>query len=677
MSGETILIVDDTPTNLQVLLDTLDTAGYEVLGATNGRQALERAVLGHPDLIMLDVVMPDMDGLEVCRQLKLQSKLADIPVIFMTALSETCDKVAGFSAGGVDYLTKPLEHEEVLARVRTHLELRRLQRGLADKNGQLGALTGALTGFLETGERSQAVELLPKSSVCRTQRDYALLIRLRTPMKPDAVLRISVCTGATERVLPPIVSSLVRSQGEGAETQLPREELESAFGFSLNLSEMRAIGPGEANLTEAVPAQGLLSPSALAVPTSLDTQGLAVLLIGRGEGDLPDDAEESLQQIARTLAIIDACEVIKRNGVEAEQGRRQAVEEVHYRAKNSPTNIHSIRLWARARGFETCSSNSNFVAQTESTVLIQGETGTGKELVARAIHDRSPRRARALVKVNCAAMPRDLVESELFGHERGAFTGATGQRKGRFELADGGTLLLDEIGDMPLETQAKLLRVLQERQFERVGGSTTLKVNVRVITATHRDLPTLVTEGLFREDLYYRLNVFPIQVPSLRGRAEDIPALVAHFVRRFSSKSDQEPKRVTQADMRQLTEYAWPGNVRELENVIERAVILTRGDTLEIPPGVLGVGHSVPAQGHGHVRHATTASPSSMTADTASDDLSGTLDDVQRSYIVRMLERTAWRIDGPRGAAKILGLKPSTLRHRMSKLGIRKHVVAG
>jgi len=290
------------------------------------------------------------------------------------------------------------------------------------------------------------------------------------------------------------------------------------------------------------------------------------------------------------------------------------------------------------------------VAPTDSTVLIQGETGTGKELVARAIHDASARRERALVKLNCAALPRELVESELFGHEKGAFTGAMQQRRGRFELADGGTLFLDEVGELPLDTQAKLLRVLQEREFERVGGTRTLSADVRVIAATNRDLHSQVGAGRFRSDLYYRLNVFPIVVPPLRERANDIPRLGQHFAGRAARKLGRPLEGISPAFIERATAYHWPGNIRELENVVERAMIMSREPVLDgaallsVPPG-----------------HAPAAQPPDAT-----------LEEMERAHIQRVLDATKWVIEGERGAARILGLNPSTLRGRLRKLGIRK-----
>lgn len=289
------------------------------------------------------------------------------------------------------------------------------------------------------------------------------------------------------------------------------------------------------------------------------------------------------------------------------------------------------------------------VAATEATVLILGETGTGKELLARAVHSLSPRQDRPLVKVNCAALPSTLIESELFGHEKGAFTGAVSRRTGRFELAHGGTIFLDEIGDLPLELQAKLLRVLQEGELERLGDSRTIKVNVRVIAATNRDLKQAMANGEFREDLYYRLNVFPLVVPPLRERLDDISLLASHFVTQYGAKLGKRIERIPQRVMHALQAYAWPGNVRELENIIERAVILTAGPTLEIDESL-------------HVGSRTQATMQS----------GRTLQDVEQAYILHVLEETAWRIEGAHGAAGRLGLRPSTLRSRMQKLGITK-----
>ena len=293
------------------------------------------------------------------------------------------------------------------------------------------------------------------------------------------------------------------------------------------------------------------------------------------------------------------------------------------------------------------------VAPTDTTVLILGETGTGKELFARALHNLSQRNNRPLVKVNCAALPGNLIESELFGHEKGSFTGATSRRIGRFELADEGTIFLDEIAELPLELQAKLLRVLQEGEIERLGDSKTIKINIRVIAATHRDLKKMVADGSFREDLYYRFSVFPLTIPPLRERQHDISLLVQWFISKYSQKMGKQIFHIPQQAMNNLLNYNWPGNVRELENVIERAVILSPEQTLQIP---------------------TLQNVQSNTQDEDSALLS--LAEMEKIHIIKVLENTGWLISGEQGAATILQMHPNTLRSRMSKLGIKRSSTA-
>jgi len=482
VSEARILIVDDTPTNVKLLADLLLVNGFAALTASSGREGLARAAADSPDLILLDIMMPDLDGFSVCERLKANASLQDVPVIFLTALYEALDKVRAFSVGGVDYLTKPFEPRELLARVRTHLALRQARRELEEQNKRLRA-------EIEAHGRSRAIL-------------HCLEDEIRT--------------------------------GHGS-------------------SE----------------------------------------IVGRSRG---------LARLLDQLAL---------------------------------------------------------VAGTDSTVLVLGETGTGKELVARTIHNQSGRQGRPLVKVNCAALPRELVESELFGHEKGAFTGATQQRRGRFELADGGTLFLDEVGELPPEAQAKLLRVLQEQEFERVGGTETLHINVRLIAATNRDLEARAAAGEFRPDLFYRLNVFPVTVPALRERREDIPLLVAHFLAKCERKLGRAFEGVAPAFLDSAMAYDWPGNVRELENAVERAAILSRGSQLD---PVESFATATPRPG-------TEARVPSTQRGTAFD---GTLEDLERAHIQRVLQQARWVIEGEQGAALALGLNPSTLRSRMRKLAIRR-----
>jgi transcriptional regulator with GAF, ATPase, and Fis domain len=337
-------------------------------------------------------------------------------------------------------------------------------------------------------------------------------------------------------------------------------------------------------------------------------------------------------------------EALRKSYVEIEQLKDRLQAEGEYlKAEIRLTRDHG-EIVGHSACMRTLLHQVEQVAPTDSSVLVRGETGTGKELIAQSIHRLSPRRDRVMVKVNCAALPSGLVESELFGREKGAYTGAMSRQIGRFEIADGSTLFLDEIGELPLDLQSKLLRVLESGEFERLGSPRTIKVNVRVIAATNRDLPGAIKQGKFREDLYYRLNVFPLHVPPLRDRAEDIPLLVWAFLEEFSSRMGKKFTQVPRKTMDVLQRYSWPGNVRELRNVIEHGAIITMGESLRIP--VLG--------------EAAPAPPPAQS-----------LQDVEREHILRVLEKTGWHVKGPRGAAAQLGLNPGTLYSRLKRLGIR------
>jgi PAS domain S-box-containing protein len=337
-------------------------------------------------------------------------------------------------------------------------------------------------------------------------------------------------------------------------------------------------------------------------------------------------------------------DITERVLLEQEQARLQAQNLYLQEEIKSAHNFEEIV--GNSSALTTVLDSVARVAPTDSTVLITGETGTGKELIARGIHSRSKRKNKPLIKINCAALPTGLVESELFGHEKGAFTGAIAKRVGRFELADGGTIFLDEIGELPPEVQVKLLRVMQEREFDRIGGTTSIKVDVRVLAATNRDLLEEVRDRRFREDLYYRLSVFPIHLPPLRERSGDLPLLARFLVEKYAARIGRRIDGVSAESMQRLQAYAWPGNVRELENVIERAVILATGPMLDI-------------------------SLTNAAADSKTDN-GATLETVERNHILRVLRQTDWLIDGPRGAARILDLHPNTLRSRMKKLDISR-----
>jgi len=396
-------------------------------------------------------------------------------------------------------------------------------------------------------------------------------------------------------------------------------------------------------LVQRLAAAGLKTICSIPLITRLDVLG--TLNVGSTRQNAFSEADvDFLSQVAGQAAIaIENATAYQ----EIEQLKDQLAEEKLYLQDEIRTDRNFGEIVGDSLSFRRVLEQVATVAPTDASVLILGETGTGKELIARAIHDLSGRRERTFVKLNCAAIPTGLLESELFGHEKGAFTGAIMQKAGRFELANKGTLFLDEIGDIPLELQPKLLRALQEHEFERLGGTRTIKVDVRLVAATNRDLAQMINERQFRTDLYYRLSVFPVSVPPLRERAGDIPNLVRYFTQKFARRMNKRVETISQETMDALVRYPWPGNVRELENLIERAVILTRTSTLQIPLSEL------------QAEAPDTASPI-------------TLEEAERDHIRRVLERSNGVVGGPNGAAAKLGMKRTTLQSKMKKLGIAK-----
>ena len=495
----TILVVDDTPENL-ALISSLLKDTYKVKVANNGAKALDIAASDSPpNLILLDIMMPGLDGYEVCRRLQRDPKTMQIPIIFLTGRSDVEDEKKGLELGAVDYITKPISPSIVLARVKNHLAMKVMADVLRDQNNLLEVEVAKRTGeLLIAKEEAEEKKQLAENSL--------------------------------------------------AEIRKLQEQLEAERAY---LQEEIKL---EYNYTKII-------------------------------------------------------------------GQSDALKYVLYKVQQ--------------------------IASSDTTVLILGETGTGKELIARAVHDLSLRNKRTLVKVNCAALPANLIESELFGHEKGAFTGSLSRHQGRFEVADGGTFFLDEIGELPLDLQGKLLRVLQDGEFERLGSTRTIKVDTRIIAATNRNLEEEVSKGRFREDLWYRLNVFPITSPPLRDRRDDIPLLVDFYVRKIAKRMGKTIDIIPVLTMDALQQYHWPGNVRELENVLERAVINSSGPKLRLIDEL---------------------------KKTSKDFIPGskTLAAMEHDYILEVLEHTQWKISGKNSAAEILGLDRSTLRARMSKLNIQK-----
>jgi formate hydrogenlyase transcriptional activator len=394
-------------------------------------------------------------------------------------------------------------------------------------------------------------------------------------------------------------------------------------------------------------------------------------LASRNPDAFPPQDVEIIQQVAAQVAIaLENAIAFK----EIDELKDKLAVEKLYLEEEIRSEFNFDEIIGESLALRRTLAQVELAAPAGTTVLIQGETGTGKEIIARAIHNLSPRRERTFVKVNCAAIPAGLLESELFGHERGAFTGALAQKIGRFEFADRGTLFLDEIGDLPLELQPKLLRVLQEQEFERLGGNRTQRVDVRVVAATNADLAQLVADRRFRSDLYYRLNVFPIFVPPLRERPEDVPLLVRYFVQNFSRRQNKTVEYIPADVMDALVNYSWPGNIRELENLIERAVLLSTGKELRVPLAELKSATSAPLAPAAIFDLALTPpSPAASIPNSPTAPIS-TLQDAERQHILRALRQTHWRIAGPRGAANLLGMKRTTLQARIRKLGIKRPI---
>jgi len=451
---------------------------------------------------------------------------------------------------------------------------------------------------------------------------------------------------------------IYRDLYEEAPIAYVREDLSSRL-ISANRAALRILGLGPddvpgilgASLVPDTPdAQRRVKEALASVGRGTETSGVVLELRRKNDGQPVWiqwwSRPESNGRYTRTMFL----DITERVLMEQEQARLKAQNLYLQEEIKSVHNFEEIV--GRSPSLLAVLAKVDRVARTDATVLITGESGTGKELIARAIHSRSRRSEKPLIKVNCAALPTGLIESELFGHEKGAFSGALSRRLGRFELANGGTIFLDEVGEMPPDAQVKLLRVLQEHEFERIGGNETIRTDVRLIAATNRDLLRAVQEGTFREDLFYRLNVFPVELPPLRERSGDIPLLVRFFVEKYAVQVDRHVETIAAETLERLVAYRWPGNVRELQNLVERALILSTDPELRIEPEILGA----------------AASPASPTPSAATKDLQT----LQREHILAALNRSGWVIEGDRGAAKQLGLHPNTLRSRIKKLGLKR-----
>jgi len=726
-----ILIVDDEIANLKLLAQLLDQEGYKVRPVERPQLAIDSALAKPPALILLDVKMPEMDGFEVCRRLKQDERTREVPVIFISALYEVEDKVRGFEAGGVDFISKPFQEEEVLARVRTHTDLRNMQlnleemvasrtaelakseakyRGLVN-NSIVGVFTTTIDGrfvfvndamaqmydferpdqMIAQGSQARWSELKDRERMLAELQKQGSVSNFEAETITHTDRRIHVLFSARKignNIIGMVMNITDRKQMEEGLRQskefnksvlmsLPdhiavldrdgniltvndswikfaREndaKSPNGVGPGVNYLEIcrKAFYKGDETAMEAFDGiHALLDGSSeyfeMEYPCNSPTEKRWFLMIvspfrGRKGGVIV--AHIDITQ--RKMAEIE----LRRAYDEIGQLKNQIAAESAYLQQEIKLEHNFESIIGQSQTLQYVLHRVEMVAPQDSTVIILGETGTGKELIARALHQLSPRNKRPLVKINCAALPPDLIESELFGRQKGAFTGATTTQVGRFELANKSTLFLDEIGELPFELQAKLLRVLESGEFERLGSPRALHSDARIITATNRDLEEEVRKKRFREDLWYRLKIFPITIPPLRDRIEDIPLLADHFVQVFSKKMGKEAEnlKITKSSMRALQSYPWPGNVRELKHVVESALITSEKNKLQF---------DLPKASDGATRNLKS------------------FEEMEREYILVVLKATNWKIKGKDSASSILGLPPSTLRSRIQKLGLKR-----
>ena len=625
-----ILIVDDETRSLRLLAERLEKEGYKVLQAEKAQMAIDMALSRVPILILLESRMPEMDGFELCRRLKQDERTRHIPIIFISALNDTETKIQCFRAGGADFIPKPLQELEILAKVRTHVRLHRMQQ-------QFGQRINECTSEL----RKSKAGLKQKIRELQENEDHFRRLMEQSPL----AIEILTPEGQISRVNAAWMRMWDLNE-EGTAQVLTKYNM---------LSDKQIEELGILPLVEKA-----FTGQPVVLPPIQYSGHLAAELMGLESVEIKSpwiqchlysvkDANGKIAYVVNTYVDITErkqVEIELRNALaEIEQLKTRLEAESAYLQEEIKLEHNFENIIGQSESLKYVLHRVEQVAPTDSPVLIMGETGTGKELLARDLHRLSLHGKRALVKVNCAALPRELIESELFGREKGAFTGATTTQPGRFELAEGSTLFLDEIGELPLELQAKLLRVIESGEFERLGSSRTLHSDARIIAVTNRVLEEEVRKGRFREDLWYRLKVFPITVPPLRERPEDIPLLVTWFVDQLARKMGKHATNISKRTMKMLQSYRWPGNVRELKHLIEGALIVAKGKRLnfELP----------------------------QTTDTTFGNFKS-FEDMERDYLLRVLKAKKWKIGGKDSAASTLGMHVNTLRSRMKKLGIKR-----
>ena len=727
-----ILIVDDKIPNLKLLSMILSSESYQVRPTNNPKMAIKSALVQPPDLILLDVKMPEMDGFELCKRLKEDERTREVPVIFISALQNVEDRIHGFEVGGVDFITKPFQEGEVLARVKTHMELRRMQLNLekmvARRTAEVmereqrfrATFAQAAVGIAHVSIEGRFLRINKKfCDIVGYSEDEMLALTFQDITHPDdlaedleyvqQVLKGGIETYSVDKryyrkdgsvVWINLTVSMVFERGGSPNYFVSvikniseQKKAEKALRNSHDFLEHLTSAVPDAILSVKYPERtinwvndsfnvvgyaaedyiGQSTKKFFANPEDYDlVGGLHQEAIRKGENMIrtevmvrhkdgrafPAELTASFFKEKEKLTEVTAMVRDITDRKQAETDLKQSIKQVRKLQKQLQAESTYLQEEIKLEhNFENIIGQSEslkyvlhrieMVAPQDTTVLILGETGTGKEVIARAVHRLSSRKKRPLVKVNCAALPSELIESELFGREKGAFTGATTTQAGRFELANGSTLFLDEIGEMPFELQAKLLRVLESGEFERLGSSRTLYADVRIIAATNRNLEEEVQNKRFREDLWYRLKIFPISSPPLRDRTEDIPLLVNSFVQVFERKMGKgaDTMKISKRSMQELQSYPWPGNVRELKHMVESAFIAADGNKLHFDlPG---------------------------TANALTSKFKS-LEEMEREYILEVLQSKNWKIEGKDSASLLLGMNPSTLRSRLKRLGIKK-----
>lgn len=644
--NQTVLIVEDQFIEANDLRLMLQKAGYRVTGiARSVPNALELIGQEKPDVVLLDIFLKGpLTGIDLAKQLKEDS----IPFIYLSANS-TQDVLTAAKATQPDgFLVKPFREKDVL--VTLEVARYRYEHSLEASFRRGAQLLKQLTKLLaEPIEQEQKLLKVGKAIQPFVPFDFMAVGPFEHPnitYTDLGFLRIGFdeyqLVGPNELM---VMANLKQHELAALQAKTPLETEatwydEAAFKRVCQLPSIRKLI-----------ANTFLMRSQLVLPLPMPTgEPVAFYFYSRR----PDAYEEEhVALLSQLTAVLTTAVESRRNANTSPSFAVQPTESVVQPPSGIPSRTPSFEgIVGSSHLLLTVFDHLSLVAPTDTSVLILGESGTGKERIAATIHQLSPRKRKPFIRVNCATLPANLIESELFGHEKGSFTGATDKRIGRFEQADGGTLFLDEIGEMPVELQVKLLRVLQEKEIERIGGQSSIKINVRIIAATNRNLEKEVAEGRFRLDLYYRLNVFPIALPPLRDRKEDIPALVEHFIEKYNQKTGKKITGLSAQALNTLLTYHWPGNIRELEHLIERSVLLTKSTLIE-EVGLLNIGQS--------------------TLPTTSDEHRiKTIDENERDHIIAVLKKCNGRIWGAGGAAEMLNVPPTTLNSKMKKLGIRK-----